>query len=116
MKTLKDYTLVKGELYRKMPGGILSRCVGQEKAQRKLKEVHGRTCRFYGEISLHRTLQKAGFYWPIMGKDANLVQTQCEACHLVANKEESYAVFISEDWRNLFVQYLTEGILPQKYS
>ena len=43
LKTLKDYTLVKGELYRRMLGGILSRCVGQEEAQRKLKEVHSRT-------------------------------------------------------------------------
>ena len=33
LKTLKDYTLMKGELYRKMPGGILSRCVGKEEAQ-----------------------------------------------------------------------------------
>ena len=32
----------------------------------------------------------------------------------MANKEESYAVFISEDWRSPFIQYLTEGILPQK--
>ena len=43
LKTLKDYTLVKGEFYHRMLGGILSRCVGQEEAQRKLKEVHSRT-------------------------------------------------------------------------
>ena len=28
LKALKDYALVKRELYRKMPGGVLSRCVG----------------------------------------------------------------------------------------
>ena len=33
LKTLKDYTLIKGELYRRMLGGILSRCVGKEEAQ-----------------------------------------------------------------------------------
>ena len=32
MVELKDYALGKGELYRKI--GILSRCVGQEEAQR----------------------------------------------------------------------------------
>ena len=32
LKALKDYALVKGELYRRMLGGILSRCVGQEEA------------------------------------------------------------------------------------
>jgi len=51
-----------------------------------------------------------------MGKDADQVQTQCETCQFTANREESYAVFVSEDWRSPFIQYLTEGILPQKYS
>ena len=32
LKILKDYVLVKEELYRRMPGGVLSRCVGQEEA------------------------------------------------------------------------------------
>ena len=87
LKTFKDYILVKGELYRRMPKGIFSRCVGHKEAQRKLKEVHGRTYRFYYKISLYRRLQRTGFYWPSMGKDANLVQTQCEACHLATNKK-----------------------------
>ena len=56
LKTLKDCTLMKGELYHRMPGGILSRCVGEEETQRKLKEVHGRTCGFCGKISLYRKL------------------------------------------------------------
>ena len=56
LKTLKDYTLIKGELYRRMLGGILSRCVGKEEAQRKLKEVHDRTCGFCGEINLYYRL------------------------------------------------------------
>ena len=32
LKTMKDYILMKGELYRRMLGGILSRCMGHEKA------------------------------------------------------------------------------------
>ena len=51
-----------------------------------------------------------------MGKDADRVQIQCRTCQLITDREESYAVFISEDWRSPFVQYLAEGILPQKYS
>ena len=39
LKALKDYTLVRGELYYRMPGGVLSRCVGRREAQRKLKDV-----------------------------------------------------------------------------
>ena len=73
LKALKDYALVKGELYCGMPRGILLRCVGQEEAQRKLREVHDRTCGFCGEVNLYRRLQRAGFYWPSMGKDADQV-------------------------------------------
>ena len=51
-----------------------------------------------------------------MGKDADQVQTQCGTCQLVADREESYAVFISEDWRSPFMQYLAEGVLPQRHS
>ena len=112
LKILKDYALVREELYHRMPGGVLSRCVGQEEAQRKLKEMHDKTCGSCGEVSLYRRLQRAGFYWPSMGKDADQVQTQCGTCQLAADREESYTVFINEDWRSPFMQYLTEGILP----
>lgn len=100
----------------KMLGGILSRCVGQEESRRKLKEVYDKIYRFFSEISLHRKLQGEGFYQPNMGKDADLVQTQCEACYLAVDREETYAVFTSEDWRSPFMQYLAEGVLSQKHS
>ena len=32
-----------GELYRRMLGGVLSRCVGQDEAQKKLNEVHDKS-------------------------------------------------------------------------
>ena len=51
-----------------------------------------------------------------MGRDTDQVQTQCGTYQLAADKKESYAVFVSEHWRSPFTQYLTEGILPQKYS
>ena len=116
LKALKDYALVRGELYHRMPSGVLSRCVRRVEAQRKLKDEHDKTCGSCGEVSLYRRLQRAGFYWPSMGKEADQVQTQCEICQLAADREESYAVFISEDCRSPFIQYLTEGILPQKHS
>ena len=73
LKVLKDYALVKEELYRRMPCGVLSRCVGLEEAQRKLKEIHDKTCGSCEEVSLYRRLQRAGFYWPNMGKDVDQV-------------------------------------------
>ena len=32
LKALRDYALVRGELYHRMPGGVLLRCVRQEEA------------------------------------------------------------------------------------
>ena len=97
LKALKDYALVREELYRRMPGGIFSKCVGRVEAQRRLKDVHDKTCGSYEEVSLYRRLQRADFYWPSIGKEVNQVQTQCGTCQLVANREERYVVFISED-------------------
>lgn len=53
LKTIKDYVLMNGELYRKMPSRILFRCVGHKEAQRKLEEVHSRTCGVCKEVSLY---------------------------------------------------------------
>ena len=97
LKVLKDYTLVGGELYRKMPSGIL-------------------TYGSYGKVNLYCRLQRAGFYWPSMGKDVDQVQTQCGTCQLAADRAESYAMFANEDWRSSLTQYLTESILPQKHT
>ena len=51
LKVLKDYALVRGKLYCRMLGRVLSRCVGQEEAQRKLKEVPDKTCRSCEEVN-----------------------------------------------------------------
>ena len=53
LNVLKGYVLVREELYRRMPGGVLFRCVRQEKAQRKLKEVYDKTYGSCGEVSLY---------------------------------------------------------------
>uniref|UniRef100_A0A2N9HQQ7 Integrase catalytic domain-containing protein n=1 Tax=Fagus sylvatica TaxID=28930 RepID=A0A2N9HQQ7_FAGSY len=34
-KEIKDYTLISGELYRRLPGGILARCISIQEAKRK---------------------------------------------------------------------------------
>ena len=81
-----------------------------------MKEIHDKTCGSCGKVSLYCRLQRAGFYWPSMGKDANQVQTQCRTCQLSADKKKSYVVFINEDWRSPFMQYLIEGVLPQRHS
>ena len=40
IKELKDYTLIEEELYRRLPGGILSRCINKREGKLRLEELH----------------------------------------------------------------------------
>ena len=40
IKELKDYTLIKGELYKRLPRGILSRCIIEKEGKLRLEELH----------------------------------------------------------------------------
>ena len=70
IKELKDYTLIKGELYRRLPGGILSRCICEKKGKLRLEELHSQACGVAEKISLYRRMQRMGYYWPSMNKEA----------------------------------------------
>uniref|UniRef100_A0A2N9ER61 RNA-directed DNA polymerase n=1 Tax=Fagus sylvatica TaxID=28930 RepID=A0A2N9ER61_FAGSY len=56
LKEIKDYTLISGDLYRRLPGGVLARCISIEEAKERLPEVHEKTCGDGGAISLYRRL------------------------------------------------------------
>uniref|UniRef100_A0A2N9GKK5 Integrase catalytic domain-containing protein n=1 Tax=Fagus sylvatica TaxID=28930 RepID=A0A2N9GKK5_FAGSY len=115
-KEIKDYTLISGELYRRLPGGVLARCISIQEAKRKLIEVHEKTCEAERGISLYRRLQRLGYYWPNMSREAADLQNQCQTCQLQHDKEEVYATFVSIDWRVPFLEYFLEGILPQTHK
>jgi ribonuclease HI len=69
LKVLKDYVLIAGGLYRRLPGGVLARCVNLQEAAKKLTEVHERSCEFRDGVSLYRRLQRLGYFWPNMSKE-----------------------------------------------
>ena len=115
-KEIKDYTLIYGELYRRLPGRVLARCISIQEAKRKLIEVHEKTCEGGGGISLYRRLQRFGYYWPNMSREAADLQSQCLICQHQHDNEEVYTTFASTDWRVPFLEYFLEGILPQTHK
>jgi hypothetical protein len=95
LREIKDCTLISEDLYRRLPGGVLARCISIEEAKEKLLEVHEKTCGDGGAISLYRRLQRLGYFWPNMSTEAADVQSQCPTCQFHYSNEEVCATFIS---------------------
>ena len=62
IKELKDYTLIEGELYRRLPRGILSRCINEKEEKLRLEELNSQVCRIAEKINLYRMMQRMGYY------------------------------------------------------
>uniref|UniRef100_A0A2N9G4R5 RNA-directed DNA polymerase n=1 Tax=Fagus sylvatica TaxID=28930 RepID=A0A2N9G4R5_FAGSY len=91
LREIKDYTLISGDLYRRLPGGVLARCISIEEAKEKLPDVHEKTCGDGGAISLYRRLQRLGYFWPNMSAEAAEIQSQCPTCQFhYSNEEDVY--------------------------
>ena len=70
IKELKDYTLMEGKLCRRLSGGILSRCINEKEKKLRLEELHSQVCGITEKISLYKRMQRMGYYWPNMNKEA----------------------------------------------
>ena len=86
IKELKDYTLIEGDLYKRLPRGILSRFISEKERKLKLDELHNQTCGVVEKVSLYRRMQRMGYYCPNMNKDATIVQETCQGCQLSVDK------------------------------
>ena len=56
IKELRDYTLIEGELYRRLLGGILSRCINEKEEKLRLEELHSQACGIVEKTSLYRRM------------------------------------------------------------
>ena len=74
IKELMDYTQIEGELYRRLLGGILSKCITKKEGKSKLKELHAQAYGVAEKVSLYKRMQHMGYYWPDMDKEAAIIQ------------------------------------------
>ena len=58
MKELKEYTIIEGELYRRLLGGILSKCINEKEGKLRLEKLHAQVCGIMEKIILYRRMQR----------------------------------------------------------
>ena len=56
LKLPKDYTLMVRELYKKLHGGVLARCLSPGESTKRLKEIHEKSCGSSDSVSLYKCL------------------------------------------------------------
>jgi transposase InsO family protein len=83
----KSFTLVDGELYKRVASGVLQWCVPFPQGRELLGDIHAGVC---GRHTAPRTLVGnaflQGFYWPTAVADANEIVRTCEGCQFYARK------------------------------
>jgi transposase InsO family protein len=83
----KSFTLVEGEMYKRVASGVLQRCVPIPQGRELLRDIHVGVC---GHHAAPRTLVgnafHQGFYWPTAVADASEIVCTCEGCKFYARK------------------------------
>lgn len=69
-KELKEFTLVNNKVYFRGTGGLIALAVSKAEAKEELKHVRNLSCGD-NDVRLYRRLQRQGYYWPEMAKEAN---------------------------------------------
>ncbi|CAL8164134.1 unnamed protein product [Prunus armeniaca] len=77
-----------------------------------LQEVHEVTCNLEPIISLYQCLQRKGYYWPEMKKQAAEMQANCPKCATIPSTEESFTISFAKDWRTPYLASFINGVLP----
>ena len=75
------FVLIKDVLYKRGFSHPYLRCLGNDKADYVMREVHKGICRNHsGSGSLVHKLVWAGYYWPTMQADAEAYVRACDKC------------------------------------
>ena len=62
IKELREYALIERELYRRLPRGILSKCINEKEGKPRLEKLHTQVCGIVKKIGLYRRMQRMGYY------------------------------------------------------
>ncbi|XP_070022130.1 uncharacterized protein [Nicotiana sylvestris] len=85
-KKVARYCLKQGNLYRKMFGGPLARCLGPSQTEYVMREIHEGHCGNHARGRyLVKTMIRAGYYWPKMEEDAETFMEKCDKCQRYGN-------------------------------
>uniref|UniRef100_A0A2N9G8A8 RNase H type-1 domain-containing protein n=1 Tax=Fagus sylvatica TaxID=28930 RepID=A0A2N9G8A8_FAGSY len=89
-------------------------CEASKKQQRKLTEVHEMCCELRDGVSLYRRLQRLGYFWPSMSKEAaksagTVLILSTPAMNPIKFMQHSFRVIGAP----LFLEYFIENVLPQ---
>lgn len=80
---VSKYTVLGGELYRRLYSGPLLRCVHPKEPLKVLAEIHeGHYRNHFGGRSFAHKAQSQGFYCPMIRVNAQKYATNCEKCQL----------------------------------
>ena len=75
------FVLIKDVLYKRGFSRLYLRCLGTEKADYVMREVHEGICGNHSGLrSLVHKLVRARYYWPTMQKDAEAYVKTCDKC------------------------------------
>nr|XP_016470841.1 PREDICTED: uncharacterized protein LOC107793073 [Nicotiana tabacum] len=80
------YCLNQGNLYRKMFGGPLAKCLGPSQMEYVMREIHeGHYGNHAGGRALVKTIIRVGYYWPKMEEDGENFMAKCDKCQRYGN-------------------------------
>ena len=80
------FVLIKDVLYKRGFSDLYLRCIGNEKAEYVIREVHEGICGNHsGSRSLVHKLVRAEYYWPTMKADAKAYVRACDKCQRFSN-------------------------------
>jgi hypothetical protein len=82
-----SFHLVNGILFRQNFNGVLMRCLEKDEAERVLLELHAGEAggHFGGDTRAHKVL-RAGYYWPMLFRDAHALCRKCIICQKASGK------------------------------